>query len=125
MVGADGLTLFRREKERKFGTLFAGFGERVWLRDSILERANKFNQRCTEATLLRFCLKSSRNNVVDLDWKLRMVRTISEPMLTTDLCRKRILLQLLTWSQRQVNSNAREEPKEKSILLRSVWKASG
>ena len=43
MVGADGLTTFRRLKGRKFGTPLAGFGERVWLRDPILERANKFN----------------------------------------------------------------------------------
>ena len=54
MVGADGLTPFRRVKGRKFGTPLAGFGERVWLRDPILERANKFNPRCTEARLLGF-----------------------------------------------------------------------
>ena len=39
----------RRLKGRKFGTPLAGFGERVWLRDSVLESANKFNPRCTEA----------------------------------------------------------------------------
>ena len=61
----------------KFGTPLAGFGERVWLKDPILERANKFNPRCTEARLLGFCLKSSRYIVVDFDGKFRMVRTIS------------------------------------------------
>ena len=54
MVGADGLAPFRRLQGRKFGTPLAGFGERVWLRDPILERANKFNPRCTEARLLGF-----------------------------------------------------------------------
>ena len=53
-VGADGLTPSRRLKGRKFGTPLAGFGERVWLRDPILERVNKFNPRCTEARLLGF-----------------------------------------------------------------------
>ena len=76
MVGADGLTPFRRLKGRKFGTPLAGFGERVWLRDLVLERANKFNPRCTEARLLGFCLKSSRYIVVDFDGRFRMVRTI-------------------------------------------------
>ena len=33
MVGADGLTPFRRLQQRKFGTPLAGFGEREWLRD--------------------------------------------------------------------------------------------
>ena len=66
-VGADGLTPFRRLKARKFGTPLAGFGERVWLRDPLLERVNKFNPRCTEARLLGFCLKSSRHIVVDFD----------------------------------------------------------
>ena len=47
MVGADGLTPFRRLKERKFGTPLAGFGERVWLRDPVLR-------------LLGFCLLSVR-----------------------------------------------------------------
>ena len=60
-----GLTLFRRLKGRKFGTPLAGFGERVWLRDPVLDRANKFNPRCTEARLLGFCLKSSRYIVAD------------------------------------------------------------
>ena len=41
MVGADGLTPLRRVKERKFGTPLAGFGERVWLRDPILERCEQ------------------------------------------------------------------------------------
>ena len=41
-----------------------------------LERANKFNPRCTEARLLGFCLKSSRYIVVDFDGRFRMVRTI-------------------------------------------------
>ena len=54
MVGADGLTPFRRWKGRKFGTSWACFGERVWLRD--LERANKFNPKCTEGRLVGFCL---------------------------------------------------------------------
>ena len=47
MVGADGLTPFQATK----GAL-AGFGERVWLRGPVLERANKFNPRCTEVRLL-------------------------------------------------------------------------
>ena len=76
MVGADGLTPFMRFKVRKFGTPLAGFGERVWLKDPVLEKANKFNPRCTEARLLGFCLKSSRCIVVDLDGRFRMVRTI-------------------------------------------------
>ena len=76
MVGVDGLTPFRRLKERKFGTPQAGFGERVWLRDPALERVNKFNPRCTEARLLGFCLRSSRFIVVDFDGRFRMVRTI-------------------------------------------------
>ena len=33
MVGADGLTPFRRLSGRKFGTPLAGLGERVWLRE--------------------------------------------------------------------------------------------
>ena len=78
MVGADGLTPFRRFKVRKFGTPLAGFGERVWLKDPVLERGNKFNPRCTEARLLGFCLKSSRCIVVDLDGRFRMVRTIKK-----------------------------------------------
>ena len=65
-----------RFKVRKFVTPLAGFGERVWLKDPVLERANKFNPRCTEARLLGFCLKSSRYVVVDFDWRFRMVRTI-------------------------------------------------
>ena len=76
MVGADGLTPFRRLQERKFGTPLAGFGKRVWLRDPVLERVNKFNSRCTEARLLGFCLKSHRKIVVDFDGRFRMVRTI-------------------------------------------------
>ena len=76
MVGADGLTPFRRLKGRKFGTPLAGFGERVWLRDPVLERVNKFNPRCTQARLLGFCLKSSRYIVVDFDGRFRMVRAI-------------------------------------------------
>ena len=76
MVGADGLTPFRRLKVRTFGTPLEGFAERVWLGDPILERANKFKPRCTEARLLGFCLKSSRNIVVDFDGRFRMVRTI-------------------------------------------------
>ena len=67
MVGADGLTPIRRLKVRKFGTPLAGFGERVWLRDSFRERENKFNPRCIEARLLGFCLKSSRYIVGDFD----------------------------------------------------------
>ena len=67
MIGADGLTPFTRWL--KFGTPLAGFGECVWFRDPILERANKFNPRCTEAKLLGFCHKSSRG-------RFRMVRTI-------------------------------------------------
>ena len=76
MVGADGLTQFRRLKGREFGTPLAGFGERVWLGDSILERANKSSPRCTEARLHGLCLRSSRYIVVDFDGRFRMVRTI-------------------------------------------------
>ena len=76
VVGADGLTPFRRLEERKFGTTPVGFGERGWLRDLVLERANKFNPRCTAARLHGFCLKSSRYIVVDFDGRFRMVRTI-------------------------------------------------
>ena len=76
MVGADGLTPFRRSKVRKFGTPLAGFGERVWLRDPVLERVNKFNPRCTEGRFIGFCLKSSRYIVVDFDRRFRMVPTI-------------------------------------------------
>ena len=76
IVGADGLTPFRQLKGRKFGTPLAGFGERVWLRDPILERTNKFNPRCTEARLLGFCFKSSRYIVEDFDGRFRMVQTI-------------------------------------------------
>ena len=76
MVGADGLTPFRRVQVRKFCTPLAGFGERVWLRDTVLERANKFNPRCTEARLLGLCLKSSRYIVVDFDGRFRMFQTI-------------------------------------------------
>ena len=78
MVGADGLTQCRRVKGRKFGAPLAGFGERVWLRDPVLERVNKFNPRCTEARLLGFCLKSSRYIMVDFDGRFRMVRTNTE-----------------------------------------------
>ena len=63
-------------KERKLGTPLAGFGERVWLRDPVPERANKFNPRCKETRLLGFCLKSSRYIVVDFDGRFRMVRTV-------------------------------------------------
>ena len=76
MIGADGLTPFRRLKGRKFGTPLVGFGERVWLRNPALERVNKFNPRCTEARLLGFCLRSSRYVVVDFDGRFRFVRTI-------------------------------------------------
>ena len=78
MVGADGLTPFRRLKGRKFGTPLGGFGESVWLRDPVLERENKFNPRCTEARLLGFCVKSSRYIVVDFDGRFRMVRTVKK-----------------------------------------------
>ena len=76
MVGADGFTPFRRLKGRKFGTPLAGFGERVCLRDPVLERVNKFNPRCVEARLLGFCLRSSRHVVVDFDGRCRLVRTV-------------------------------------------------
>ena len=104
IVGADGLTPFRRLKGRKFGTPLAGFGERVWLRDPVLERANKVNPRCTEARLLGFCLTSSRHIVVDFDGRFRMVRT---------MCHQRIFSRPPIWSQRQLNSHAREELGEK------------
>ena len=74
IVGADGLTPFRRLKWRKFGTPLAGFGERVWLRDPVLERVNIFNPRCTEATLIGFCLKSSRYIVVDFNGRFRTIK---------------------------------------------------
>ena len=74
--GRSRRTHARRIKGRKFGTPLAGFGERVWLRDPVLERVNKFNPRCTEARLLGFCLKSSCYIVVDFDERFRMVRTI-------------------------------------------------
>ena len=72
MVGSDGLTtpFSGDEMVRKFGTPLACFGERVWLRDFVLERVNKFNPRCTEARLLGFCLESSRYIVVDFDGNL-------------------------------------------------------
>ena len=57
-------------------TPLAGSGVCVWLRDPVLERANKFNPRCTEARLLGFCLKSSRYIVVDFDGRFRMVWTV-------------------------------------------------
>ena len=76
MVGADGLTPLRRLKVRKFGMPLAGFGERVWLRDPVLERVITFNPVCTEARLLGFCLKQSRFVVVDFDGRFRMFRTI-------------------------------------------------
>ena len=76
MVGADGLTPFMRLKGRNFGTPLAGFGERLWLRDPVPERVNKFNPRCTEVRLLGFCLKSSRYIVEDFSGRFRMVRTI-------------------------------------------------
>ena len=76
MVGADRLTPFRRLEGRKFGTLLAGFGERVWLRDPVLERVDKFNPRCAEARFLGFCLESSHHGVVDSDERFRKVRTI-------------------------------------------------
>ena len=53
-----------------------GFGERVWLKDPVLERVNKFNPRCTEERLLGFCLKSSSNIVADFDGRFRMAWTI-------------------------------------------------
>ena len=61
---------------RKFGTPLAGFGERVWLREPPLERANKFSPRCVAARLLGFCLRSSRYVVVDFDGRFRFVRTV-------------------------------------------------
>ena len=76
MVGADGLTPFRRLKERKFSAPLAGFDERVWLRGLVLERVNKFYPRCTEARLIGFCLKSSLYIVVDYGGRFRMFRTI-------------------------------------------------
>ena len=48
-----------------------------------------------------------------------------EPTLTTDgkLCHQEIFSQQPPiWSQRQLNSHAREELEEKSILLCSVWR---
>ena len=54
----------------------AGLGERVWLRDPVLERVNNFDPRCAEVRLLGFCLRSSRYVVVDFDGRFRLVRTI-------------------------------------------------
>ena len=84
MVSADGLTPFRRVKGRKFDTPLSGFGERVWLRDPALERANKFNPRCTAARLFGFCLDSSRYIAVDFDWSFAGSGQSREPTLTTD-----------------------------------------
>ena len=111
MVGADGLTRFRRLKGRKFGTPLAGFGERVWLRDPVLERANKFNPRCTEARLLGFTGGSV--------WSGQS----GEPTPTTDgkCCHQETLSRPPIWSQHQLNSHARKELEEKSIPLRIVW----
>ena len=68
MVGADGLTPFRRLKGRKIETALAGFGERVWLRDPVLERVNKFNPRCTEGG----CLDSASSRPAT-SWQIREV----------------------------------------------------
>ena len=81
IVGADGFTPFRRLNRRKFGTPLAGFGERVWLSAPVLERVNKFNLGCVEARLLGFCLRSSRNVVVDFDGRCRLVRTVKRASL--------------------------------------------
>ena len=96
MVGADGLTPFRRLKERKFGTPLAGFGERVWLRDLVLERANKFNRH---PAILWWTL------TVDFAW----CEQSREPTLTTDgkLCHQGTLSRPLIWSRRQPSSRAR------------------
>ena len=75
-VRTDGLTTFRRLKGRKFGTLLAGFGECVWLREPPLEKVNKLNPRCVEARLPGFCLGSSRYIVVDFDGTFRVLRTV-------------------------------------------------
>ena len=52
-----------------------------------------------------------------------MVRTIKRAN-DGEFCRNRIFSQLLIWSQRQLNSHAREELEEKSILLLSVWRGT-
>ena len=126
MVGADGLTPFQRTKGRTFGTPLAGFGERVWLRDPVLERVNKFNPRCTEARLLGFCLKSSRYIVVDFNGRFRMLRTIKRANADDrwEVVSPRDLSQAPIWSQRQANSHVREELGRRSIPLHNVWRGS-
>ena len=76
MVGADGLTAIRTISRGASSAHRWQVSVNAWLRDPILERANMFNPRCTEARLLGFCLKSSRYILVDFDGRLRKVRTI-------------------------------------------------
>ena len=106
MVGVDGHTLFRRLKVRKFGTPLAGFGERVWFRDPVLERVNKFNPGCTEARLFGFCLKSSRYIVREVQ-RWRQMESRAQPP---------------TWRQRQPNPHVREELGRRPIPLHNVWR---
>ena len=82
MVGADGLTPFRRLKGRQFGPPLAGFGERVWLRDPVLS-----SSRPATSTLTGDSAWSGRSR---------------EPTLTTDgkLCHQEILSQPPICSQR-------------------------
>ena len=64
MVGAHKFTPLRRLKVRKFGTPLAGFGDRVWPRQFVMEIV--FNPRCTVVRSLGFRLMSSRYIVVVL-----------------------------------------------------------
>ena len=110
MVGADGLTPFRRLKGRKFGTPLAGFG--------VLERANKF----TEARLLGSCLKSSRYIVVDFDGRFRMVRTIKRANADD---RWKVVSPRDPFSAADLESTVQGGLEGKSIPLHNVWRDIG
>ena len=91
----------------------------------VLERAVEFEPEMHRGEVARILpqvipLHRGRSATGGFAWSERS----REPTLTTDgrLCRRRILSRPLTWSQRQLNSRAREELGEKSILLRSVWR---
>ena len=122
MVGVDGLTQFQRLKGRKFG-------ERVWLRDPVLEKVNKFNPRCTEARLLGFCLNLCRHIVADSSYLATLWLTLTGFRMESQRRRQlescvveRPVSQPPICSQHQLNSRAQEELEEKAILLRNVWR---
>ena len=108
MVRADGLTPFRRSKERKSGTPLAGFGERVWLRDPC---SGKSEQVQPEMHRGEVALKSSRYIVPDFDGMFRMVRTVKRA--TADDRWKNVSPRILSrppiWSRRQLSSHVRGE----------------